>query len=82
MSGAIGNFLCPKRSVKRTLQTSVFHSELQTAHRLIHVHESIGLVTLVHAGSIIVSDDSGVADWLVVIVAFQQSPHLTSSIIL
>ena len=44
-----------------------------------HVYESIGLVTLVHTGSIIVSDDSCVAEWPVVSVTSQLSPHLTRS---
>ena len=54
---AVGYHECAKRLVKDTLLTPVFLSELQRAHRLMHVHERIGILTLAHTGSTIVSDD-------------------------
>ena len=48
----------------------VFFSELQYAHRLMHAHESIGLLILTHSGCAIVSDDVGVVVELLVSEAF------------
>ena len=62
-----------------TLHSAVCLSEVQLAHRLIHVHENVSLLTLAHTGSTILSDYMDVVVGLVVGEAFQHSPQLTRS---
>ena len=56
-----------------------FNTSIARVHRLIHVDESIGLLTSAHTGSVIANDNADVVVILVVGELFQHQPHLSLS---
>ena len=75
-TGTVGYFYCAKCSVNDSLQTPTIFGQLQRAHRYVHVHEIIGILTLAHTCSAIVSDDADVVAVAICSVELPQT-HMT-----